>query len=77
MIQVRKLFYNYKPEDEGVYIQTIVGYRKTPWKYTTRVLLDDEEIKQKVYAVENVCVQHRYQLRIDLWVCVLDFQWYK
>lgn len=70
-ITFKKVFQKLK---EGEYHNAVVAYNKREWLGQTRVL-SEEEAKEKGYAVENVCIQHKHYLVMDLWFLTLEFAW--
>lgn len=70
----RKLFQKLKPEDYGVVRYAIVVYEKKPFHYRARVLSKKESLV-KGYQVENIVIDYRCYLQIDLWLVVFDFTW--
>ncbi len=74
-IYFRKPFIRLIKENEGYVKNAIILFAKEEWKINSRVL-NDEERKEKGYTIENTCVQYRYRIRIDLWLVIIDKEWF-
>ena len=73
-IYFRRPYHKLNEMDYGAYHYAIVIYEKRPEQYKTQ-LLGAVESKQKGYNVENIVVQYKHFLQIDLWLCVIRLSW--
>ncbi len=66
------------PKDEGYERWGIIIYSRHELLMETRIV-SPEYAKQKGHVASFdryvVCVQYKYYLEIDLWICVLRFNW--
>ena len=61
--------------NEGEMITSIVAYKKTPWIIKTRPIKEDPTVTSS-QTHEEVVVQYRCRLHINLWLVVMKFSWY-
>ena len=74
-VSFRKLFRVLTERDEGRVIDAICFYQSIPWMYQS-VTLSEEEAKEKGYMVENIVTQYKRRFYLDLWLVVIQFQWF-
>lgn len=73
-IRFKKPFKILTEKDYG-YVQEVMGYfENAAYKFQAKVL-SDEERRVKGYAVENMVMQYRRRLYLDLWVCIVRLDW--
>lgn len=53
---------------------SIILFEKMPYMNHVKVLTE-KEVREKGYGVENIVVQYKCFLQIDLWICVIATTW--
>lgn len=74
-IRRRKIFKILTERDEEYEINAICFYQNYPWRYEARVLSEAEAHKNG-YTVENVVMQYKRRLYLDLWLFTFYFEWF-
>lgn len=81
-ITFKKLYTKLTEEDYGMAHQSIILYQKSPHCFKTIEHKLDDDVLNSIreggvfkYRENGFVSQYRYDLRIDLWIIVLDFNW--
>lgn len=68
---IRPFFY-ITEKDYGRYVRALVTYERRPYLCQSRKV---EPSEQATYTIENIVIQYRHFLSLNLWLVVLDFSW--